>query len=40
MNNELKEEIQTIVGLCKELVKDYGRSSMFMREPVTQQIID
>ena len=40
INNELKEEIQTIVGLCKELVQDYGRSSMFMSEPATQQIID
>lgn len=40
VNNGLKEEILTIVGLCKDLVKDYGRNSMFMSEPATQQIID
>ena len=40
MNNGLREEIETIIGLCKEAVKEYGRSSMFMSEPATQQILD
>lgn len=40
MNNGLEREIQTILELSKELVKDYGGNSMFFSEPATQQIID